>query len=155
MRDKEGDRKQALLDLFHSCHDPVPAVIEATDEAAILRNDIYDRPPLHHWSQGRVTLLGDAAHPMTPNMGQGACQAIEDAVALATCLTTQPTVASALQAYEKQRIKRANSVVQQSARLGQVAQWEGSMAVKMRSTVFKMLPPPLLFKQLEGVLKAP
>ncbi len=69
MDDKERGRKQELLGLFHTCHDPVPAVIEATDEAAILRNDIYDRPALHHWSQGRVTLLGDAAHPMTPNMG--------------------------------------------------------------------------------------
>jgi 2-polyprenyl-6-methoxyphenol hydroxylase-like FAD-dependent oxidoreductase len=150
MRDKEGGRKQELLDLFQTCHDPVPTVIEATDEAAILRNDIYDRPPLHHWSQGRVTLLGDAAHPMTPNIGQGACQAIEDAVALATCLTTQHTVASALQVYEKQRIKRANSVVQQSARVGQVAQWESSLAVKMRNTVFKMLPASLLLKPLEG-----
>ena len=155
MRDKEGGRKHALLDLFQSCHNPVPVVIEATDEAAILRNDIYDRPPLHHWSQGRVTLLGDAAHPMTPNMGQGACQAIEDAVVLSTCLTTQPTVASALQAYEQQRIKRANGVVQQSARLGKVAQWEGSLAVKMRNTVFRMLPPPLLLKQLEDALTVP
>ena len=152
MRDKEGGRKQELLDLFQTCHDPVPAVIEATDEAAILRNDIYDRPPLYHWSQGRVTLLGDAAHPMTPNMGQGACQAIEDAVVLATCLTTQHSVASALRAYEKHRLKRANSVVQQSARVGQVAQWESSMAVKMRNIVFKLLPAPLLFKQLEKVL---
>jgi 2-polyprenyl-6-methoxyphenol hydroxylase-like FAD-dependent oxidoreductase len=152
--DKERGRKQELLELFHTCHDPVPAVIEATAEATILRNDIYDRPPLPHWSQGCVTLLGDAAHPMTPNMGQGACQAIEDAVALAMCLTTEHTVASALQAYEKQRLKRANAVVQQSARIGQVAQWESSLAVKMRNTVSKMLSTPLLLKQLEGVLKA-
>jgi 2-polyprenyl-6-methoxyphenol hydroxylase-like FAD-dependent oxidoreductase len=89
MGDKERGRKQELLELFRTCHDPVPAVIKATDETAILRNDIYDRPALHHWSRGRVTLLGDAAHPMTPNMGQGACQAIEDAVALAMCLTKE------------------------------------------------------------------
>jgi len=78
---------------------------------------------------------------------------MEDAVALAMCLTTEHTVASALQGYKKQRIKRANTIVQQSARIGQVAQWESSLAVKMRNTVFKMLPPQLLFKQLEGVLK--
>lgn len=154
-RDKERSSKQELLELFHTCHAPVPAVIEATDEAAILRNDIYDRPPLPHWSQGRVTLLGDAAHPMTPNMGQGACQAMEDAVALATCLATQRTVPWAIQGYEKQRLKRANAVVQQSARIGQVAQWEGALAVKLRNTALKMLPTPLLLKQLEGVLKAP
>jgi 2-polyprenyl-6-methoxyphenol hydroxylase-like FAD-dependent oxidoreductase len=155
MGDREGGRKQELLELFHTCHDPVPDVIEATDEASILHNDIYDRPSLPHWSQERVALLGDAAHPMTPNLGQGACQAIEDAVTLARCLTTQHTLASALQAYEKQRLKRANAVVQQSARIGQVAQWEGSLAATMRNTAIKMLPTPLLFKQLERVLKAP
>src|ERR1700720_3570214 len=53
---------------------------------AILRNDIYDREPLPLWSENRITLLGDAAHPMTPNLGQGGCQAIEDAVVLAACL---------------------------------------------------------------------
>ena len=62
-------------------------LVEAAEEGTILRTDIYDREPLgERWGIGRVTLLGDAAHPMTPNLGQGACQAIEDAVVLALCL---------------------------------------------------------------------
>ncbi|HKV58560.1 MAG TPA: FAD-dependent monooxygenase [Ktedonobacteraceae bacterium] len=151
--DPQTGRKQHLLKLFHTCHAPVSAVIEATDEAVILHNDIYDRPSLSHWSNGRVTLLGDAAHPMTPNMGQGACQAIEDAVTLATCLTTQSTIASALQAYEAQRLKQANKVVQRSYRIGQVAQWEQPLAMQARNTLFKMLPQQVLLKQLEWVLE--
>src|SRR4051794_32885961 len=62
--------------------DPIPEVLRRTDPAAILRNDIYDRDPVEKWGDGSVTLLGDAAHPTTPNLGQGACQAIEDAVEL-------------------------------------------------------------------------
>src|SRR5215472_5755384 len=118
--DPQTGRKGRLLKLFSTCHAPVPAVIEATDDDAILHNDIYDLPPLTHWSRGRVTLLGDAAHAMTPNLGQGAGQAIEDALALATCLTREFSVSSALQAYERQRLRRANAIARRSQRLGQV-----------------------------------
>ena len=75
--DKPGGRKNRILELFHDWHDPIPAVIEATAETDILRNDIYELKHLRQWSHGRITLLGDAAHAMTPNLGQGACQAIE------------------------------------------------------------------------------
>src|SRR5579859_3729949 len=71
-QNKAGGRKQELLDLFGDWHDPVPAVIEATRDGDILRNDVYELPHLKRWSTGRVTLLGDAAHAMTPNLGQGA-----------------------------------------------------------------------------------
>jgi 2-polyprenyl-6-methoxyphenol hydroxylase-like FAD-dependent oxidoreductase len=151
--DRPGGRKRELLDLFGACHDPVPAVIAATDEAAILRNDIYDRPPLAAWSRGRVTLLGDAAHPTTPNMGQGACQAIEDAVALAERLRADASLAAALQGYEAQRLRRANSVVRQSRRLGQIAQWQTPWAARARDALFTMLPDSLLFRPLEAVLE--
>ena len=56
------------------------------DEDAIVRNDIYDRWPARTWTRGRVALIGDAIHPMTPDLAQGACQAIIDATTLASCL---------------------------------------------------------------------
>jgi len=115
-------RKQELLDRFRDWHAPIQAVIEATDERAILRNDIFDRPPLRHWSVGRVTLLGDAAHPMTPDLGQGACQALEDAVVLGRCLGATPNVRIALARYERGRLPRANAIARQSRLLGRVGQ---------------------------------
>ncbi|MHB8587214.1 MAG: FAD-dependent monooxygenase [Candidatus Dormibacteraceae bacterium] len=78
-----GGHKADLLNAFSNWVQPIPTLVGATEETAILRNDMYDRPPARRWSAGRVTLVGDAAHPMTPNAGQGACQALEDAVALA------------------------------------------------------------------------
>lgn len=152
-RNKPGGKKQELLGLFAQWHYLIPSMIEATDEAAILRNDIYDRPPLPTWSRGRVTLLGDAAHPTTPNMGQGACQAIEDAVALAAHLVEAKTVASALQAYEAQRLKRANAIVQQSLRLGQIGQWGNPLAAAARNGIIMALPAFMLGRSLEAALE--
>ena len=153
MHDKEHGRKQELLELFQTWHEPVSSVIEATEACAILRNDIYDRPPLRHWCNGRVTLLGDAAHPMTPNMGQGACQAIEDAVVLAACLKAENDVNAALHTYEARRLKRTNKIVQQSLRIGRVALLEQPLAANARNTLFKVMPTRLMLKQLDWVLK--
>jgi 2-polyprenyl-6-methoxyphenol hydroxylase-like FAD-dependent oxidoreductase len=117
-------RKREVLDLFQGWHLPIEALIQATEEPAILHNDIFDQKSLHHWGEGRVTLLGDAAHPMTPNMGQGACQAIEDALVWAACLQNATNMEVALRAYEKKRIKRTAAIVRRSRTIGRVAQWE-------------------------------
>ena len=77
---RDVDVHRELMDRFGSWHEPIAAIIDATPPDRILRTDICDRPPIERWHQGRVALLGDAAHPMTPNLGQGAGQAIEDAV---------------------------------------------------------------------------
>jgi 2-polyprenyl-6-methoxyphenol hydroxylase-like FAD-dependent oxidoreductase len=141
VREGQGDppegRKQGVLKLFRSWHGPIEDLIDATDESVILRNDVYDRPPLRHWSVGRATLLGDAAHPMTPDMGQGACQAIEDAVILADCLARSTGVAEALRAYEARRIPRTRRVVRESRQAGTIAQWSNPLACRFREALLR------------------
>src|SRR5262249_36837704 len=80
----------AALELVRSWPAPFREGVEATEPGALLWNDIVDRPPARTWGRGRVTLVGDAIHPTTPNLGQGACMALEDAVVLAASLRAEP-----------------------------------------------------------------
>ena len=105
---------------------PVPEIIAGTSEDAILQNDIVDRPPIVSWGRGAVTLLGDAAHPTTPNLGQGACQALEDAVVLAHCLAEDHPVEASLRKYEELRIPRTTQVVRDSWQTGKVLQLDSA-----------------------------
>lgn len=150
-RDSPGQAKQNLIRLFRGWHDPVEAVIEATVESAILRNDIYDRDPLPHWSENRATLLGDAAHPMTPNLGQGGCQAIEDAVVLAACLANSDQVDSALRHYQDRRIPRTSAIVLQSRRIGEIGQWENRFLCFLRNSAVRALPSRIKAHQIASV----
>jgi 2-polyprenyl-6-methoxyphenol hydroxylase-like FAD-dependent oxidoreductase len=153
-KDVTGVTKGALLGLLRGWHGPVLALIEATEEPAILHTDIYDRdPPRKRWGEGRVTLLGDAAHPMTPDLGQGACQAIEDAVALARCLGGHETgVAAALALYEARRIRRTAWIVRGSRRTGRVVQLQNPLACRLRDAALRALPSRLQMKQLGAVM---
>jgi 2-polyprenyl-6-methoxyphenol hydroxylase-like FAD-dependent oxidoreductase len=122
-------------------------------EDAILRTDIYDREPLgESWGTGRVTLLGDAAHPMTPNLGQGACQTIEDAVVLARCLDEGGAIAEALRRYERLRADRTAMVVRRSRRVGVVGQLENALLCRLRDRVLTIIPQKVQLGQLEEVL---
>src|SRR5579884_3885297 len=147
-----GGNRAELLRRFGRWHAPVPAVIEQTPESAILRNDIYDIKPLSTWSNGRVTLLGDAAHAMTPNLGQGACQAIEDAVVLADCLAHDRDAIEALRAYERARIPRTAMIIERSRRLGQVGQLQNPVATWLRDTLMAALPPRSQLRQIAPIV---
>jgi 2-polyprenyl-6-methoxyphenol hydroxylase-like FAD-dependent oxidoreductase len=142
-QDREGEGKANLLRLFGGWRHPIERLIEATDEQAILRNDLFDRRPVRHWGRGRVTLLGDAAHPPTPNLGQGACQALEDALVLAECLSDQREPVAALRAYEARRRKRSAAIIEQSAMVGKIAQWEQPLLCSLRDAL-----TPLAFATL-------
>ena len=129
----EAGHQAEVLEWFREWHAPIPEVIKATESSAILRNDIVDRKPVKRWGQDRVTLLGDAAHPTTPNLGQGACQAMEDAVVLASCLRTASDVPAALRSYEAMRMARTANITNQSWRIGKICQWENPLACWLRN----------------------
>lgn len=148
-----SSHKAEAATLFADWPAPIPALIAATPDDAVLRNDIHDRVPLTSWSEGRVTLLGDAAHPMTPNLGQGGCQALEDALTLATCLHAQPdNVPDALQQYDQRRISRTSTIVLQSRRLGQLGQMTNPLACRLRNNLLRLVPPQAQLRQLAWIL---
>ncbi|KAI9081405.1 hypothetical protein K1719_036551 [Acacia pycnantha] len=115
-----GGKKERLLELFGKWCNEVTTLISETPEQMILQRDIYDRDIINTWGHGRVTLLGDAIHPMQPNLGQGGCMAIEDCYQLILELDQvakhcfddgKPCeVVSALRRYEKKRISRVKIV---------------------------------------------
>jgi 2-polyprenyl-6-methoxyphenol hydroxylase-like FAD-dependent oxidoreductase len=137
----ENDRgKAGLLARFGGWHEPIRAAIESTPEGAILRTDISDRDPIGRWSEGRMTLLGDAAHPMTPNLGQGGCQAVEDAVVLDLCLSATGDVAAAFKDYETRRLRRTARVVLEARRFGRIGQLESRLARGFRNLAVRATP---------------
>jgi 2-polyprenyl-6-methoxyphenol hydroxylase-like FAD-dependent oxidoreductase len=152
-RRSAGSRKEFLLGTFRGWHEPIEELIRVTDERAILHTDIYDRDPLkERWGEGRISLLGDAAHPMTPDLGQGACQAIEDAVVLAKRLSEESDPASALRDYESQLTRRVAVIVQRSRRLGKMAQLETPLLCQLRDVLLKRTPDRVLQRQAEEIL---
>jgi 2-polyprenyl-6-methoxyphenol hydroxylase-like FAD-dependent oxidoreductase len=130
----------------------VPVLITATEDAAIFRNDMYDRRPVRRWSAGRVTLVGDAAHPMTPNQGQGACQALEDAVALGKSLNGVSDFSTAFKTYEGLRMKRAYSAVTLSRQATRGVQLENRLACAIRDRLPGLVPRSVMLKLLDRTL---
>lgn len=144
-------RKTLLLDFFHVWHAPIPQVIAATDAEDILHNDCYDRSPERGWSSGRVCLIGDAAHPTTPNLGQGGCMALEDAIVLTKCLQDSSTPNEAFQKFEVQRFARTKFITERSLMLGRVGQWQNPLAVFLRNTLTRFTPEKSLQKSFEPI----
>lgn len=137
--DAQEGRKAEVAALFENWNKPIPGLIEATLASDIIKNDARDRAPLKEWGDRRVTLLGDAAHPITPNVGQGACMAIEDAACLAKCLLASPSVSSAFRTYEGLRGPRTAHIAIQARRIGAIGQWENPWIVRGRDLVTRLV----------------
>src|ERR1700694_4469506 len=150
--DGPNGRKADVINAFDSWPKATRAVVEATTEADVLRNDLYDRPEVRSWTRGRVTLVGDAAHPMLPNVGQGACQALEDAVALGRALATL-RADQALHAYEARRLKRAHAIVAQSRLNGRLARSGNPVLVALRDYTAAHLPRAMVLRQLDATMR--
>ncbi|MEV1132154.1 FAD-dependent monooxygenase [Agromyces sp. NPDC049794] len=138
------DELSVVRERFGDWHDPVPALLAVTPPETVLRTDLYHlATPLPSYVRGRVALLGDAAHAMTPNLGQGAGQAIEDAVELGVaCADVGPAdVPAALAAYDRVRRPRSQAVARaswQAGRFGQ--QLRHPAAVALRNAALRMTP---------------
>jgi hypothetical protein len=129
-KDDEHIRRE-LLELFGRWHDPIPAVIEATPEASLVR------------------------HPMTPDLGQGACQAIIDGAVLASCLSGAADVPLALYMYRRSRYRNAGIAVLFSRVWGGAAQWEGRLTCAVRDNLVRAMPFSLQLRQLDLVIQKP
>jgi 2-polyprenyl-6-methoxyphenol hydroxylase-like FAD-dependent oxidoreductase len=147
-----ADPVDALLLRFRGWHAPIEHLLARTWKERVIRTDIQDRAPIRRWSDGRVVLLGDAAHPMTPNLGQGGCQAIEDAVSLGRVVGEHDDVTAAFRAYEAARVDRANDLVRRARSFGELAQWSGGLRRFVRDTAVRLTPEALFMKQLRAVL---
>jgi 2-polyprenyl-6-methoxyphenol hydroxylase-like FAD-dependent oxidoreductase len=144
-------RKAQLSSFFQDWHAPIPQIIAATAAENILQNDCYDRSPERGWSSGRVCLIGDAAHPTTPNMGQGGCLALEDAIVLTKCLQKAASHGAAFHEFENSRFPRAKFINRRSLMFGRIGQWKNGLAVGLRDVLTKNTPAKSLERSLASV----
>jgi len=141
------------LNTYFNNFDPVAnEIINSTDNSKIHTATIYDLHPIKKWYDENVCLLGDAAHATTPNLGQGACQAIEDAFILSECLGKYE-LNRAFSEFQKLRIKKAHNVVNTSWTLGKISHWKNPLAVTTRNLLMKMTPQSVSRKQSESIFQ--
>ncbi|MBQ0830617.1 FAD-dependent monooxygenase [Streptomyces tagetis] len=142
------DEKSELLRLFGDWHDPIPAVLAAIRPEDILRHDVHhlaEPLPAHHL--GRVALVGDAAHAMPPNLGQGGNQAIEDAVVLAHHHDD-------LAAYTAARLPRTSAITRQAVRVARLNLTTGRAQVAVRDAAMRLLSlagPALFLRSFDSI----
>jgi 2-polyprenyl-6-methoxyphenol hydroxylase-like FAD-dependent oxidoreductase len=138
---RAGDELAELVRLFGTWHEPIPGLLAMARPEDVLRHDVAElAAPLPSFHRGRIALLGDAAHSMTPNLGQGACQALEDAAVISRLAAgTEPdAVAGMLARYTAARLPRATDVVRWSRRAATMTTWASPPAVAFRNTVTRL-----------------
>ncbi|EYB67828.1 monooxygenase FAD-binding protein [Deinococcus phoenicis] len=143
-----GRKKTELLRLYRDFPAQVTDLLANTDEARISAVELGDLSPIPNWWRGRVALLGDAAHATSPNLGQGAAQALEDAEALAEALMVYPNREEALTRYQHSRERVANAAVQQSRQLGEIGQAGG--ALRLLRNFALSINPDLARRRIES-----
>lgn len=137
-----ADERVAVRARFGDWHPPIPELIDTSDTVA--HHDIGHLPQLPApFARGRVVLLGDAAHAMTPHLGQGGCQALEDAVVLAAALARTAALDAALADYDRQRRPRVDQIRRAAAQVARMNALRNPLAVAARNTLVRLTPSAL------------
>lgn len=140
-----------LTEMFSEFHSDILKIISATGKKQIIVSDIFDLKPIYKWQGENICLIGDAAHATTPNLGQGACQAIEDAYVIGKLLGSGLSIENTFEDYEKLRRKKAHSIVNTSWTIGKIAHIENRFGVWLRNFAMKSLPKSANKKQLDMI----
>lgn len=140
-----------LTEMFSEFHSDILKIISATGKKQIIVSDIIDLKLIYKWQGENVCLIGDAAHATTPNLGQGACQAIEDAYVIGKLLGSGLSLENTFEDYEKLRRKKAHSIVNTSWTIGKIAHIENRFGVWLRNFAMKSLPKSANKKQLDMI----
>jgi 2-polyprenyl-6-methoxyphenol hydroxylase-like FAD-dependent oxidoreductase len=140
------------LQRFDLWHPAIRAVIRATKSQDIMAHELFDRKPALAWSGNHATLVGDAAHPMLPFLGQGVGQALEDAVALADALAADWNITTALRSYEQARAPHTAKVVKGSRKMANMAREQKPWKQKLQRSLISMLPQAMVYRQLDDVV---
>lgn len=147
---------KTLLEAFYtSFPEPIPSLIAHTDPERIIQTDLFDIAPLKRWWAGRIVLLGDAAHAMLPNLGQGGGQAIEDAWVLAKALPEYNDHHMAFEQYVQKRMRRVHKIMRLSRLVGRMAHMEGSLGRSLRNGMVRSTPQSLRWRQLTDLYRGP
>jgi 2-polyprenyl-6-methoxyphenol hydroxylase-like FAD-dependent oxidoreductase len=136
---------------FASWADPIPAVLAATHPDDVLRNDLYDRDQARQWSRGPVVVVGDAAHPMRPHLGQGGCQGLEDAAVLARFVDADDNLAAAFARFAAFRLPRVRPLVRESKLIGQMVNMRPGFLSGLASRATVLMPEALVTRHLAAV----
>jgi 2-polyprenyl-6-methoxyphenol hydroxylase-like FAD-dependent oxidoreductase len=140
-----------LMETFKEFHPDVLEMISKTSKENIILNDIIDLKPMESWTAEHLCLIGDAAHATTPNMGQGGCQAVEDAYIIGKLLENEKDWNKIFHQFENIRRSKVDHIVKTSWMLGKVAQWENFTG--LRNFIFRTIPECVNQKQMEKILK--
>lgn len=141
-----------LVNHFSCYQDPIPTVLRHTKSEDLIWNDIIDIKPLKTLAYDNILLIGDAGHATTPNMGQGACQALEDVAVLVDELKKNNKTSAAFQSFDKRRLARTRYITDTSKFIGEVSQWENPFKIAIRNTMLKILPDSISQYSLKKLL---
>ncbi|KAA9162326.1 FAD-dependent oxidoreductase [Amycolatopsis acidicola] len=136
---------------FANWHYPLPQLLDAAEPDRFLCHELFELPPLDTLVRGQVALAGDAAHAMTPNLGQGACLALEDAVELAAALDGSAPVVTGLRDYERSRLPRVHRLAKRSHTAGVVAALSGRALTTFRNTLVRVTPESVSLRAFRSV----